>query len=107
MNEYSTGLTLITLAALGIGAMYAQPLARRIRDSVLIARDRERLNCLAPIASENFDELLVAIPGASTAKLSNTRSAGTIPPAKASQSFRGLVDVVLAAVLQRRVIKQC
>jgi len=72
MNEYSTGLTFITLAALGIGAMYAQPLARRIRDSVLIARDRERLNYLAPIASENFDELLVAIPGASTAKLSNT-----------------------------------
>ncbi len=66
------GLTFITLAALGIGAMYAEPLARRIRDSVLVARDRERFNYLAPIASENVDELLVALPMASTANLWNT-----------------------------------
>jgi short-subunit dehydrogenase len=73
MNEHFMGLTFITLAVLGIGAVYGNLWARRVRDFLPVARNRERLVDLAKeIDSKNVDEMLVAIPGGSTANLSNT-----------------------------------
>jgi hypothetical protein len=72
MNEYSMALTAITVAVLGIGAV-CHPLVLRMRDFLPVARDRKRLVDLAKeIASKGVDEMLVAIPGRSTANLSNT-----------------------------------
>ena len=73
MNQYSMGLTVITVAVLGIGAMYADLLARRIGAFVLVARNRGRLDDLTKeIASENVDEMLVVMPEARTTNLWTT-----------------------------------
>src|SRR5579871_189966 len=47
MKNQSKGLAVITGASSGIGAVYADRLARRGYDLLLIARDGERLNSLA------------------------------------------------------------
>jgi hypothetical protein len=73
MNEYFMGITLITLAALGIGAVYGNFLVLRIRDFLPLARNRERLVDLAKETPRKIvDDMLVAIPEARAANLSNT-----------------------------------
>ena len=73
MNQYSMGLTVITVAALGLCAVYAALLARRIWDFLLVARNRGPLDCLSrEIATENVDEMLVVVPGATAWNFWNT-----------------------------------
>src|SRR6202040_1863707 len=53
MNEKTMGVAVITGASSGIGAIYADRLARRGYDLTLVARNRERLEALAqPLARE-------------------------------------------------------
>jgi hypothetical protein len=73
MNQYSIGLTVITVAALGICAVYADLLARRISNFLLVTRNRERLADLPKeTRSEYADEMLVDMPGATATNFWNT-----------------------------------
>lgn len=52
MTQSRLGTALITGASSGIGAVYAERLARRGHDLILVARNRERLNALAKRLSD-------------------------------------------------------
>lgn len=52
MTQSRLGTALITGASSGIGAVYAERLARRGHDLILIARNRDRLNALAKRLSD-------------------------------------------------------
>ncbi len=63
MNTAGQGAALITGASSGIGAVYADRLARRGHDLILVARDRQRLDALAIRLNEDTGrsvEVLVA-----------------------------------------------
>jgi uncharacterized protein len=52
MNKNSKGTALITGASSGIGAIYADRLARRGHDLILVARDRRKLDAVAKRLSD-------------------------------------------------------
>ena len=79
----SNGTALITGASTGIGAIYAERLARRGYDLILVARNRERLEQLAQRLSEQSGrrvEVLVADLNdkADLARVEQLRQGGTI-----------------------------
>lgn len=62
MTSISLGTALITGASTGMGALYAQRLARRGYDLVLVARQRERLNALARDISNETGRAVEVLP---------------------------------------------
>jgi short-subunit dehydrogenase len=55
MNTQSMGLAVITGASSGIGAIYADRLAKRGYDLLLVARDQQRMNVLANRLAANTE----------------------------------------------------
>ncbi|NRQ16678.1 SDR family NAD(P)-dependent oxidoreductase [Ensifer sesbaniae] len=62
MNTNSKGTALITGASSGIGAIYADRLARRGFDLILVARNRERLNDLANRLADETGRAIEVVP---------------------------------------------
>jgi len=62
VNTNSKGTALITGASSGIGAIYADRLARRGFDLILVARNRERLNDLANRLADETGRAIEVVP---------------------------------------------
>jgi uncharacterized protein len=67
LRERVMNTTLITGASTGIGSVYADRLARRGYDLVLVARDKERLETLAARLRTEFDVKVDVLPADLTA----------------------------------------
>ena len=68
INERSQGTALITGASSGIGARYADRLARRGHDLLLVARDRARLEALATRLTDDTGRAVTVIGADLTTK---------------------------------------
>ena len=73
INERSQGTALITGASSGIGAIYADRLARRGHDLLLVARDRARLEALATRLTDATGRSVEVIVADLTTKADLTR----------------------------------
>src|ERR1700742_837788 len=62
MTEHTKGFALITGASTGIGALYADRLARRGYDLILVARNAERLNAVAEHLRTETGVQVTALP---------------------------------------------
>src|ERR1700704_995234 len=67
MNDRSLGTALVTGASSGIGATYADRLARRGYDLVLVARDTDRLQAIAARLRDEAGVGVEPMPGDLTA----------------------------------------
>ncbi|WP_304307581.1 SDR family oxidoreductase [Pseudacidovorax intermedius] len=74
MTSIASGTALVTGASSGIGALYADRLARRGHDLILVARDRERLNALARDISSRTGRNVEVLP----ANLTDAASLATV-----------------------------
>lgn len=62
MSQTHLGTALVTGASSGIGALYADKLAQRGYDLILVARNRERLNALASSISTRTGRAVEVLP---------------------------------------------
>lgn len=62
MTQTQSGTALITGASSGIGALYAEKLAQKGYDLILVARNRERLNALANDISTRSGRAVEVLP---------------------------------------------
>src|SRR6478672_9352698 len=63
MDTSPKGTALITGASSGIGAVYADRLARRGHDLIVVARNREKLDALATRLADDTDRSVRVIVG--------------------------------------------
>ena len=74
----STGVALVTGASAGIGAVYADRLAKRGYDLVLVARDFARMGALGERLRNETGVAVEAIPADLTWTATSPRSSGAL-----------------------------